>query len=236
MLWAQAGLVGAMAASALGSCAALLQPNPNPSKPRRPASDSIHGLNLTHKHWPKMAMAPVGLLTLHACGLALTYPSIPRWLLGHGADNGLNPDLFTWSPSTGIPLALLLGVGIPLRLAAYASLGANFTYALAEPDRLQTTGIYRYVQHPSYTALALLIWANVVLLARMDGPLGCLLPPSIFGALHKLHSWLAPVAFSVFLSLMRTRVLEEERMLEDKFGEEWRRWHARTARFIPGIW
>jgi protein-S-isoprenylcysteine O-methyltransferase Ste14 len=39
----------------------------------------------------------------------------------------------------------------------------------------------------------------------------------------------------VGVMLVRVRVRDEERMLREKFGREWERWNARTARYIPGI-
>lgn len=39
----------------------------------------------------------------------------------------------------------------------------------------------------------------------------------------------------VGVMLIRVRVRDEERMLQEKFGREWERWNARTARYIPGI-
>ena len=65
--------------------------------------------------------------------------------------NTLNAQSLTPSRSTIPPLLLLLLFAIPLRLHSYVSLGQNFTFHLAAPDKLITTRIYSYVQHPSYT-------------------------------------------------------------------------------------
>jgi protein-S-isoprenylcysteine O-methyltransferase Ste14 len=207
---------------------------PNPATQSVPATgDSIR--LFTHRHTTKIAVAPLGILALHASSLAYSYPSIPAALLRHGADNGLNPHLVTWSAATSIPLALILCAGIPLRLASYASLGRNFTFALAEPDRLTTTGLYRYVQHPSYTGLLVLIVCNVTLLCRTDGALSCWAPPPWYRVLRLAEWVLAPVGLAAVLFAVWTRVREEERMLRAEFGTEWESWHARTARFIPWL-
>lgn len=34
---------------------------------------------------------------------------------------------------------------------------------------------------------------------------------------------------------LRVRVRDEERMLRARFGKEWELWHARTKRFVPGV-
>ncbi|KAK0739082.1 hypothetical protein B0T21DRAFT_382209 [Apiosordaria backusii] len=161
--------------------------------------------------------------------LAYLYPNIPSQC------HSINTDLITWSPSTAIPIALILCAGVPLRLASYASLGKNFTFALAEPDGLKTTGLYRYVQHPSYTGVVILIICNVALMARVDGVMSCWVPDRWYTHLRELGWSLAPVGVSMVMLGVWTRVMQEEKMLRDRFGDEWERWHARTARFIPWL-
>ncbi|GKZ85280.1 hypothetical protein AnigIFM56816_011046 [Aspergillus niger] len=67
----------------------------------------------------------------------------------------LAPHLFTWTVTTTFCL-LFITVGALLRLSAFKFLGRNFTFQLAQPDTLVTGGLYRLVQHPSYTGLWLL--------------------------------------------------------------------------------
>ncbi|KAI0834013.1 hypothetical protein F5Y06DRAFT_179883 [Hypoxylon sp. FL0890] len=230
----QCSLAAAILASSIGTYAAISPPNPNvDSKPMPSTGDTMRWLNLTSKRATKIASTPLGLLSLHTVGLTCLYPHIPTFLLRHGAENGLNPDLVTWSAATSIPLVLLL-CGIPLRLGSYSSLGKNFTYNLAEPDQLKTTGIYRYVQHPSYTGIALIAVGNLALLCRIDGALSCWIPPSWYETIRTL-GWalLIPVWMPMFGLWIRVR--EEESMLRAKFGKDWERWHARTARFIPWV-
>src|SRR5579859_7068708 len=172
----QASLATTMLASAIGTYIALSPPNPVPTS-MPSTGDLIRRLNLTHKHTTKAVLAPLGLLALHTSSLTLLHPNNPSSILRHGAENGLNTDLITWSAATSIPLALILCAGIPLRLVSYTSLGKNFTFALSEPDRLTNTGIYRYVQHPSYTGLVVIMICNATLLFRMDGALSCWIPP-----------------------------------------------------------
>jgi hypothetical protein len=76
------------------------------------------------------------------------------------------PCLFTWSLHSAICLSLIY-VGVLLRLEAYSALGRNFTFKLAEPDRLITTGLYRYVRHPSYVGQVIVLGANLALLGRL---------------------------------------------------------------------
>ncbi|KAI1087902.1 hypothetical protein F5B19DRAFT_499551 [Rostrohypoxylon terebratum] len=231
----QGSLAFTILASTIASCAGLSPPNVS-TRPVPSTGDMMRVLNLTNKRTVRLAMAPLGLLGLHASSLTLFYPNIPLAVLRHGTANGLNPELVTWSAATSIPLVLILCAGVPLRLGAYSSLGKNFTFDLAEPDGLKTDGIYYYVQHPSYTGILIVLACNISLLGRMDGALSCWIPPEWYGPLQTigwafiLPTWLSLSTFGLWM-----RVKEEESMLRAKFGEQWETWHARTARFIPGI-
>lgn len=103
------------------------------------------------------------------------------------------------------------------------------------PDRLTTTRLYYYVQHPSYTGLMVLLVCNAALSLRIDGVLSCWIPPRWYRGLRKAHLVLAPVGLAVLCFGVWTRVREEERMMWARFGVEWEHWHAQTARFIPGL-
>ncbi|KAL6245221.1 hypothetical protein RBB50_007996 [Rhinocladiella similis] len=231
---AQTSLATTILASTIGTYIALSPPNPS-TRATPSTGDAIRWLQLTNRHSTKVALAPLGLISLHTSSLVYFYPNIPSLLLGHGAENGLNTDLIRWSAATSIPLALIFCAGLPLRLVSYASLGRNFTFALMEPDRLTTTGIYGYVQHPSYTGIVILALCNVALLGRVGGALSCWIPPSWYSAMQKSEKLFFPVGLSLLLFAVWTRVTQEERMLKDEFGAEWEKWHATTWRFIPWI-
>ncbi|KAI0880181.1 uncharacterized protein GGS22DRAFT_193529 [Annulohypoxylon maeteangense] len=231
----QGSLAATILVSTLASYAGLSPPNIS-TKPAPPTGDMMRMLNITSKRTARLGMAPLGFLALHTSSLVLFYPNIPPLFLRYGAANGLNPELVTWSAATSIPLALILCAGVPLRLGAYSSLGKNFTFDLAEPDGLKTDGIYRYVQHPSYTGIMIILVSNVRLLGRVDGALSCWIPPEWYSTLRTL-GWalLLPTWLSLTIFGLWTRVKEEESMLKTKFGADWERWHARTARFVPGV-
>ncbi|CAH0055328.1 unnamed protein product [Clonostachys solani] len=221
-------------ASITGSFVALSPPNPSTSTTPR-TGDLLRRVGITSKHATKIALAPVGLLALHASALALYAPDIPRRLVGYGGENGLNKELITWSASTSVPICLILLVGVPLRLTSYSYLGTNFTFALAQPDRLTTTGIYRYVQHPSYTGLFAIMISTIALFVRFDGAVCCWIPPSLYPTARRLWFISVPVVLAAGLLGIRTRVRQEEDMLKDTFGRKWEEWHARTPRFLPWL-
>jgi protein-S-isoprenylcysteine O-methyltransferase Ste14 len=143
--------------------------------------------------------------------------------------------LFSWSAYTTACLITVCLVRAPLRLAAFSTLGRNFTFQLHTPSSLTTTGMYRYIQHPSYTGQVLLVGGNLAAFWRWDEALGCWVVPGVRAA---LSGW-GRIVFSLFLVLavsgLRRRVADEERMLKEKFGDEWVRWHGATKQFVPGL-
>ncbi len=81
-----------------------------------------------------------------------------------------------------------------------------------QEDQLCTTGPYRFVRHPIYAGLALLLG---------------------FGFSLILNSWLIllwPLLWCCILSML---VRKEEKMMEALFGEEYKRFAARTGRLLP---
>ncbi|OTB04554.1 hypothetical protein M426DRAFT_320674 [Hypoxylon sp. CI-4A] len=231
----QASFAAATIASCVGSFISVTPPNPS-KKDIPQTGDTMRSLKFTNKRTNRTVMGFFGLLGLHTSALALQYPRIQPSLIRHGLENGLNTNLITWSSATTVPLALLLGAGIPLRLLSFSSLGKNFTFDLAEPDHLKTDGIYKYVQHPSYSGLIIVSIGNLALLMRTDGVLSCWISPKYFKPWRIFWSSIfIPVWVSLAFYGMWKRVRQEEDMLKAEFGEEWESWHARTARFIPWI-
>ncbi|GFF33494.1 hypothetical protein IFM51744_02131 [Aspergillus udagawae] len=147
----------------------------------------------------------------------------------------LNPETLTWSPTALLSL-LAIAAGSAIRLSAFGGLGRNFTFYLAVPDRLVTDGVYAYVQHPSYTGLALVGLGCVGLCGRWDGAVGaCALSKDVIERLDGWGMMVIGALGTVAAMVVGMRVRDEERMLREKFGREWEGWHARTARFVPGI-
>jgi len=87
---------------------------------------------------------------------------------------------------TGIILIL---TGFVLRYMAYKKLGSDFTLTLERPKRVVTTGIYKYLKHPSY-------WGSLLII------LGCSLIDETLGILA--ISW----------AFYKSRMVEEEKILK----------------------
>lgn len=166
------------------------------------------------------------------CILILFFPSPPQRLCPN-ADN-LSPSLFTWSSYSVLCLGTII-VFCSIRLLAFRELDKDFTFHLTEPKRLNTSGLYSMVQHPSYTGVVLSNAANTMFLYRLDGISACFLPRWIVRQAWWVNWTLFLVTSVIHAYGTKIRVKREEEMLHKTFGREWEDWHARTKRFIPGI-
>jgi protein-S-isoprenylcysteine O-methyltransferase Ste14 len=146
----------------------------------------------------------------------------------------VNEEYFGWSRYV-VSCVLLIWVFGFCRLLAFRTLGKNFTFQLARPTHLVTTGIYAYVQHPSYLPYLVLHVTSLALFARVDGPMGCFLPSSWVATLSRYHTASVLLQIVVTVIGLWARVRDEEEMLKGAFGKEWVEWHNKTKRFIPGV-
>lgn len=205
-------------------------PNPSPSRKDRSVKDRM-GIFVD-----LFAVAVRGIMVLHLFYHTLVLV-IPAYAPEHmqqicpRAEN-CNPDLFAWSPTT-VTALLSIYIGAFVRLSAYGGLGRYFTFHLAAPDQLVTSGVYRWIQHPSYSGLLLIAFGIIGAFLRWDGVPACWIADD---KLALLNGWGLTV-FVGFVALefglMGTRVRDEEEMLQRQFGKQWEEWHAKTARYIP---
>jgi protein-S-isoprenylcysteine O-methyltransferase Ste14 len=106
----------------------------------------------------------------------------------------------------------LAAVGLSIRIAAMARLGSRFapTPAIQRGHALETGGLYAVSRHPGYAGSWL---ANAGAALAFGSAIG--------------------LAGVLLMSLaLASRVRREEAMLEDRFGDEYRRYRARTGRWL----
>jgi protein-S-isoprenylcysteine O-methyltransferase Ste14 len=217
---------------------------------RQPSSKTISTKDESWLMW--IAASPIGMVLARTIILAIAvHQATVALSLSHtlpGSNNVLQtvcptPEyldlkLFIWS-KTFIAALVFLYLGSYIRFQAYAQLGSNFTYRIAKPDELVTSGLYAYVRHPSYTGLLTVLMATYSLFFRQRGLVSCWAPLiNEKMATDERHAYLAPlVGFNcvVYMFMVR-RVREEEVMMEREFGEKWREHKLRTKKFIPYIY
>jgi protein-S-isoprenylcysteine O-methyltransferase Ste14 len=127
---------------------------------------------------------------------------------------GLNFGVATGSAQL-LGLAMMIA-GIVLREWSIAVLGAAFSTRVVVKDRqrLITRGPYHWIRHPAYG--------------------GSLL--TIVGVPLALGTWAgALVIAAIGLAAYSYRVRVEEQALLAAFGDEYREYHRRTWRFLPGL-
>ena len=109
---------------------------------------------------------------------------------------------------------LILGLGV--RAVAIVTLGRAFSanVAMHADQRLQRTGLYRLVRHPSYLGLELIFLA-LALHARTWACFAVVLVPPTLAVLYRIHV--------------------EETALRLAFGADYEHYSRTTKRLIPGV-
>lgn len=109
-------------------------------------------------------------------------------------------------------LALFLA-GTFLRVGAVRVMGPRHSVwvAVQQEHELLTTGLYRWIRHPSY--------------------LGALL--AVFGWALAFRSGIGLLLAGLMVPPILSRIRAEESLLIDEFGDEYRRYQRRTRRLLP---
>jgi protein-S-isoprenylcysteine O-methyltransferase Ste14 len=115
-------------------------------------------------------------------------------------------------------LVALLGWG--LRLWAKSSLASFFTYRLSQPSTLVTAGPYMYWLHPGY--------------AGNTFHVGGLLMVGV--ATWDQREIVAVCGTAMVLAVLQMRILDEEHLLKEIFGQRWAMHAAERWRLLPFVW
>ncbi|HEX8964898.1 MAG TPA: isoprenylcysteine carboxylmethyltransferase family protein [Patescibacteria group bacterium] len=112
---------------------------------------------------------------------------------------------------------VLLIIGFSVSISARSALGANwvhgFEYQIKQKQTLITTGIYKYIRHPIYIGLFLvLIGAELIAQSLLF------------------------LSFLVMIFPFYIQAKREEKLLINYFGEAYKSYKRHTKMFIPFIW
>jgi protein-S-isoprenylcysteine O-methyltransferase Ste14 len=124
------------------------------------------------------------------------------------------PGGLIWPVVTGV---VLIGGGIGLRAWSIATLGRFFQYQIqVQPGHhMVTGGPYRFVRHPSYSGIALVLAG--IALACDD--VWSLVAVAVLGGTG-----------------LAVRIRAEERQLAEALGSDYENFAAGRKRLVPGVW
>jgi protein-S-isoprenylcysteine O-methyltransferase Ste14 len=124
------------------------------------------------------------------------------------------PGSYSWLPPAALGILIL---GLTVRIVAIANLGSAFStnVALRAGQKLQRSGLYRLVRHPSYLGLELIFLA----FALHTGTWACFAVVLVAPTLAVLY-----------------RVHVEETALRRAFGADYEDYSRSTKRLIPGVY
>lgn len=124
---------------------------------------------------------------------------------------------FWGSPLVSLAGIVLLAVGGAVTVAGRAQLAGygSGVLRIEEGQRLVTSGVYGVIRHPIYGG-------------GLIGVVG------LYAAFRSLFTLVAVTA--LYFVVIRHRLLFEERMLVDEFGDEYREYMQKTKRLIPYIY
>lgn len=111
---------------------------------------------------------------------------------------------------------IAFAIGGSLRLWPVFVLGRRFSglVAIQPGHALVTTGIYRFIRHPSYLGLLL----------------------TAFGWGLAFRAGVGLLLAAIMIPVLIARMNSEERLLESQFGEQYDDYRSCTSRLIPGIY
>jgi protein-S-isoprenylcysteine O-methyltransferase len=132
--------------------------------------------------------------------------------LANGARGG-NGDLWDYSPLLGVAAGVVMLGGLAFTLWARVILAGNWAASLAfkEGHELIVRGPYRFVRHPIYSGMLLMVVATAIYTGSI--------------------AWLIVLAGSFGFALMESRL--EEALLARHFPAEYPAYRARVKGLIP---
>jgi protein-S-isoprenylcysteine O-methyltransferase Ste14 len=168
-----------------------------------------HGIeeNTLKKREEGLATKVAGLLGLAGFIAVILYAINPDWLSRAALPFPL------WTRWSGISFAL---VGFTLLQWAQNTLGNNWsdTPRMIHEQTLVTSGPYRFIRHPIYTAFLLILGSTLFISAN----------------------WLIGLAWIGMTVLeISSRVSFEEALMLEYFGDQYRDYMKRTGRLLPKL-
>jgi protein-S-isoprenylcysteine O-methyltransferase Ste14 len=170
----------------------------------RKHGEETNTLKKREEGWTSKVAAILGLIGF--IGI-LVYTLRPGWL------SWASLSLPIWLRWMGMGVALL---GFVLLQSSQDTLGKNWsdTPRMMKEQALITSGPYRFVRHPIYTAFLMILGSTLLISANW-----------LIGA-----AWIGMTALEV-----SSRVAFEEALMLEYFGDRYREYRKRTGRLLPKL-
>jgi protein-S-isoprenylcysteine O-methyltransferase Ste14 len=138
---------------------------------------------------------------------------LPLWIVHPPALDFARVELPVLLRASGFAI---IAFALALSAWVHATLGRFFnpTIRLTEDHRLIDTGPYARIRHPMYTAVALLVVGD---------------------SLVTQNALIAGAGAAMLFVLIVVRTPIEERMLAERFGDQWTAYRAKTGRVLPRL-
>ena len=164
------------------------------------------GEKISIKGEGKLGVTLFRLFSLMGAPAVLIYMIIPDWIRWAALP------LPVWLRWSGVALSI---AGIPLFFWAHHALGKSWSIevVIKEQHTLVTSGPYRWVRHPMYTAALVLVLGSFLIMAN----------------------WFIGITLLPISVVTAAKAGKEEQILIEKFGDEYRAYMQRTGRFLPGL-
>lgn len=126
---------------------------------------------------------------------------------------------FLWMPHLSIPILriftlifgiILITIGVPIYLISGLAIHKYF-----DDGKLATRGIYAYFRHPIYGSWIVFIVPGIILI--INSLIGLTVPIFMYG-------------------IFKILIVEEDKYLEEKFGEEFFKYKKRVGEIFPKLW
>ncbi|KAI9599400.1 hypothetical protein BDF19DRAFT_418966 [Syncephalis fuscata] len=156
------------------------------------------------------------------------------------------PSFFQWSGTNDIIGVILCVAGLELRDWSRRELGKFFTLSLnvRKDQYIVNTGPYRFVRHPSYTGAVVVGFYTVYLIIvptfqELHGTAYAKYYPTthdtnVCHTIGLIMGMMGQLALIVILLVIR--IPQEEKMLNERFGNEWNQFAATRAKIIPYVY
>jgi protein-S-isoprenylcysteine O-methyltransferase Ste14 len=169
-------------------------------------SAQLKGGSVSQKEEGSWILIPLRLIGLAGWLAPIVYIANPRWMAWSSFA------LAGWARWAGAALAL---AAIPIAVGAARAIGKNVTRTVVTraDHELVTSGPYRFIRHPLYTAGSMLFIGLGLLAAN----------------------WFMLAAWTLAFAFILIRTPKEEAKLIETFGDAYREYLARTGRYLPKV-